>query len=309
MILENNNGILKTVKEIEFKLEKDIQRLVENNLSTLLSLEFIKSEFSIGQFRFDSVAYDNESNSFVIIEYKKGKNESLVDQGLTYLSTLLKRKADFVLLYNEVTKSSKGLKDFEWSQTRIVFISPKFTTYQLNAASFKNLPFSFYEIKQFGNNCIEFNEIMARKEETADFDLLPDIDSNIGKEINSEIKVYTEDDHLNAGNDFTRELYQELRNRILQFGEIKIEPKKHYIAFKSKTNVCDVTIRQKNIIVAINLPKGKLVDNNKYAKIMKNDDGSKVGHWGNGDYQCALYDENQIDYLITLIRQSYEANK
>ena len=309
MILENNKGLLKSIKEIEFKLEKDIQTLVECNLKTLLGLEFIKSEFSIGKFRFDSVAFDNESNSFVIIEYKKGKNESLVDQGLTYLSTLLKRKADFVLLFNEATKASKGIKDFEWSQTRIVFISPKFTTYQLNAASFKNLPFSFYEIKQFGNNCVEFNEIVTEKEETADFDLLPAIDNSAGKEVKSEIKVFTEDDHLNSGNDLTRELYQELRNRILQLGDIKIEPKKQYIAFKASTNVCDITIRQKNIIVTINLSEGKLIDNNNFAKLMKKDDGTRVGHWGNGDYQCAIFEESQLDYLITLIRQSYEANK
>ena len=67
--------------------------------------------------------------------------------------------------------------------------------------------------------------------------------------------------------------------------------------------------QEKNIIVTINLSEGKLIDNNNFAKLMKKDDGTRVGHWGNGDYQCAIYEESQLDYLITLIRQSYETNK
>ena len=35
--------------------------------------------------------------SFVIIEYKKGKRYSVIDQGYAYLNTLLAHKGDFVL--------------------------------------------------------------------------------------------------------------------------------------------------------------------------------------------------------------------
>ena len=38
MILQNNSGKLKSVKETEFKLEKDIQILVENNMTMLLEI-------------------------------------------------------------------------------------------------------------------------------------------------------------------------------------------------------------------------------------------------------------------------------
>ena len=119
MIFENFNGSLKAVPAKEFKLEKDIQSLVEKNMKSLLGYEFLGTEFPIESFRFDSVAFDKENNSFVIIEYKNRKNEALVDQGLAYLNTFLRRKADFVLLYNEVKKQSKLVKDFDWSQTKL----------------------------------------------------------------------------------------------------------------------------------------------------------------------------------------------
>lgn len=306
MILRMNSNALKRVKESEFKLEKEIQTLVENNLEELLSLKFVATEFSIEKFRFDSVAYDEESKAFVIIEYKKGKNESLVDQGLSYLNTLLKRKADFVLLFNETFSANKGLKDFEWSQTKVIFISPKFTTFQLNAALFKNIPFSFYEIRKFESDLIEFNEVQFEKEDTVDFDLMNDEQDDVKKEI----KVFTEDDHLNNGSDLTKELYLNLKDRIIALGnDVRIEYKQLYVAFKATRNFCDVTLKKGHLRVAINLQKGSLIDNNHFAKLMIKDDGTIIGHWGNGDYQCDVTDESQLDYLITLIRQSYNANK
>ncbi len=73
---------LEHIKETSFKLEKEIQKLTEVNLSTVLKLEFIRSEFSLNQFRIDTLAFDKEANAFVIIEYKRDKTFSVIDQGL-----------------------------------------------------------------------------------------------------------------------------------------------------------------------------------------------------------------------------------
>lgn len=43
----NQSGKLKEVKEKPFKLEKDIQKVFEANLSALMGLELVKSEFTI----------------------------------------------------------------------------------------------------------------------------------------------------------------------------------------------------------------------------------------------------------------------
>jgi RecB family endonuclease NucS len=86
------------VEEVElkpFKLERDIQNLVEKNTETFFQLEFISSELTVGKYRIDSLCYDNENNSFVIIEYKKGNSYSVIDQGYTYLQLLLNNKIRF----------------------------------------------------------------------------------------------------------------------------------------------------------------------------------------------------------------------
>lgn len=42
---------LELVRENPFKLERDIQRIVEENLQTLFDLEFVKTEFAIHNLR------------------------------------------------------------------------------------------------------------------------------------------------------------------------------------------------------------------------------------------------------------------
>ena len=76
---------LEYLNEIPFKLEREIQKLTEDNLDTIFNLTFIRSEFTLNGFRIDTLAYDDESNAFVIIEYKKDKNFSVIDQGYAYL--------------------------------------------------------------------------------------------------------------------------------------------------------------------------------------------------------------------------------
>ncbi len=81
-----HNEKLKSISSSDFKLEKDIQNLVENNLEELFHLYVVKSELTIKNFRVDTLCFDKENNSFVVIEYKKDRNFSVIDQGYTYMS-------------------------------------------------------------------------------------------------------------------------------------------------------------------------------------------------------------------------------
>ena len=94
-IFNLTQGKLSKINEVSFVLEKDMQKIVENNLQSLFNLEFVVSEFYINGLRVDSLSFDKESNSFVIIEYKKARNFTVIDQGYAYLALLLNNKADF----------------------------------------------------------------------------------------------------------------------------------------------------------------------------------------------------------------------
>ena len=290
----------KELKQDDFKNEKELQKYFENNLEQILGFKFICTEFTVGNFRVDSLAFDAESKSFKIIEYKNVKNHSLVDQGYTYLKLLLERKADFVLQYNTITKSALTINDIDWSQSRIIFVSPIFTPYQLNATDFKNIPVDLIKVTKYENNIIDIDFIKKTSNvKIEEFGI-----ENEQREVSKEIKVYTEEDHLNKVSEGTQKLYELIKSKILELDDIDIDVKKVYIAFKGRKNITDIEFNQNKLKVYINLKKGMLEDPLNIAQ-----DITEIGHWGNGDYRVEVSSEEDIDNVMPLIKQSLKVNK
>ena len=153
-----NKENLEEVNLVPFKLEKDIQALVEKNTESIFELEFIESEFRVEKYRIDTLCFDPENNSFVIVEYKKGSSYSVVDQGMTYLQLMLNNKADFLLRLSQHKGKVLEMKDVDWSQSKIIFVAESFNSYQKDSVNFDNLPFELWEIKRFTNKTIVFNK-------------------------------------------------------------------------------------------------------------------------------------------------------
>jgi predicted transport protein len=299
MKLFNNStsSNLITLKEIPFKLEKEIQNIFEKNLQNIMSLVLVKSELTIKNKRIDSLAYDKETNAFIIIEYKRDKNYSVVDQGLTYLNLMLQNKAEFILTYNETLNDILHSKDVDWSQSRVAFVSPSFTENQISASDFKDFGIELWEIKQFENNIISINSI---KKSSAAESIKPLLENSTKlKEVKENIKVYTEEDHYLNGSDVTIELYQKFKSSLLNLADgIEINPQKFYIAFKKGSNLSDIAIQKKSLKIFINAKKGSLDDPKKIAK-----DVSEIGHRGNGDYQIQIENDKDLEYIMSLIKQ------
>lgn len=144
---QKNAAILSNPKEKPFKLEREIQNLFETNLKEVMGLQLVRSEFSIKNKRIDTLAFDPETNAFIIIEYKRNKNISVVDQGFTYLSLMLENKADFIIEYNETLKGSLKRNEVDWTQTRVAFVSTGFTENQKTATNFKDIAIELWEVK------------------------------------------------------------------------------------------------------------------------------------------------------------------
>lgn len=296
-LFNNQNGILKEVKEKPFKLEKDIQKVFEANLSTIMGLELVKSEFTIKNRRIDTLAYDSQACAFIIIEYKRDKNISVVDQGFTYLSLMLENKADFIVEYNESLKRNLKREDVDWSQTRVVFVSTNFTENQKQATNFKDIAIELWEVKQFENNTISINSI---KKSLSAESIKPITQQNkILKNVTDEIVVFTEQDHLEKASELTSELYEKFKLAILNLtDDIEVVPKKYYIAFKKGSNLTDIIIQKGSLKLFINKKVGQLDDPKSIAQNV-----SQIGHWGNGDYQVQVTDDKNLEYIMSLIKQ------
>jgi predicted transport protein len=289
---------LEQIQENPFKLEKEIQNVFENNLETITGFILIKSEFILKGKRFDSLAFNEESNSFVIIEYKRDKNFSVIDQGFTYLGLALENKADLVLEYIDKTKKSLKREDVDWSQTRVIFVSSEFTENQISASNFKDLAIDLYEIKRYKNDTIFINKIKKSKSAES-IKTITKNEEQLTKTI-EQIIAYNEEYHLMNIADNIKELYQEYKNAIVNLiGDVEIVFNKNYIAYKlDNKNIVSIKIQQKNIKLWINTKQGMIDDSKKISKNMAN-----IGHHGIGEYEFWIEGNNNLEYIMSLIRQ------
>ncbi len=293
---------LNIVKEKKFDLEKDIQTLTEDNIETIFGYKFISSEFRIDSFRFDTLAWDEENGAFIIIEYKKDRNYSVIDQGFTYLNTLLRRKADFILEYN--TKSNKPLKkeDIDWSQSRVVFISPSFTTYQINSVNFKDMAFDLYEVKVYDNDTIAYNKIEGNSP-VESIDLFVK-DAGI-ENVQKEIKNYSVDDHFKEDWNASREMFDIIDERLLSIDpNLRKDPKKVYIGYKIGNMVLWDIVTSKNALTLelYRVKPEELNDPEKRTRYQPN----SFKYFNKHVTQFKIEKEEDIEYAIMLAKQVYK---
>ena len=288
------------IEEKRINLEVDLQKLVEKNLEIIFGLKFVSSEFSLKNFRIDTLAFDEESKSFVIIEYKRNGSFSVIDQGFSYLSLMLNNKAEFILEYNEKTKKNLERKDVDWSQSRVLFLANSFTPYQRNAINFRDLPIELWEVKKYEDNIILFSQLkplVARES-------IKTISKNkVIEKVSKEVKVYSIDDHFRPGWKISRKIFEELREKILAIDN-RIEEKvnKFYIGYKiGFFNICSIHIHKSSLYIhLVRVDKNDLDDpEGKVEKVPWKKRG-----WGK---LCGYIVKSQDDipYALFLIKQVY----
>ena len=299
-IFKIQNSNLIPIKEIPLALEKDLQKITENNLKTIFGLDFVSSEFALHQFRIDTLAFDNETKSFVIIEYKRDRSLSVVDQGYAYLALMLNNKADFILEYNEREKENLERKNIDWSQSRVLFLANSFTTYQQNAINFKDLPIELWEVKKYDNGTILYNQLKPAESKES----IKTISKNKTIEnVSREVKKYSVEDHFKKGWENSRDLFDDIRNKILEI-DPRIEEKvnKYYIGYNIGTSrLCGITVYKSKLEIGLyKVNKEDLRDPEKKAVKVQ---WRKLGY----GKQCSyiIKSKNDIDYALFLIKQVY----
>tara|TARA_Y100001954_G_scaffold235522_1_gene293478 strand:- start:846 stop:1787 length:942 start_codon:yes stop_codon:yes gene_type:complete len=305
-------GKLQEINIHPFKLEKDIQSLIENNVETLFGLEFICTEFTIDEFRIDSLCFNQESNSFVIIEYKKGSSYSLIDQGYSYMSKMLNNKDTFILEYCRKKNVSVNI-DINWEESKVIFISPSFNAYQKNSVNFKDVPFELWEITKFENNTISLNQYLSQSKES--INKISIGANDVIKSVNKQVKVQNEDDFRKELNQSQNQIIDSITEKVNNWDGIRIDyTKKGKVQIWKNRKVAMYINKRKSgfkvdIVRAIDF-KGN-VDKTDF--IFKLNDPEKMFKQFNNKYKkmyiCDLTNTSDIDYFVLMLKQKYDSLK
>jgi predicted transport protein len=279
---------------INFKNEKDLQRFVENNVEKIFGFRFIETEFLLHGFRLDSVAFDEENKSFVIIEYKETEGYSVIDQGFSYLNLLLTYKGDFQLLLERKLKKEM---EIDWTQSKIIFIAKSFSTYQQSAIAIQELPIELWKYSLYETGIINFEQL---KPLGSGISIKTMKTSNIIEKVSKEIQVYNLNHHLKKLNETTKQVFNQLREEIMKLsGDVEELPRKYHIAYKHNKVFTMITFTKSRIDIWLKINEGKFIDPKK---MTKNAEKYNYGY----QRMFSINSTEQINDTMYLIKQAYD---
>lgn len=301
-----NGTKLNRIKEKSFNLEKDLQLLIEENLGEVFGLQFVSGkknkQFIVRNFIIDTLAYDAETKSFVIVEYKKDESFSIIDQGFNYLGLLLNNKEKFLVEYEERAKKNIKIADIKWTQSRVMFIAPSFTAHQRGAIAFKDLPFELWEAELFENDAVSLNQVKPTEAEES---ITKVTKSKAIRKISGEIKVFSVEDHYKKASPQTKILLDELRDRIMQIDhQINEKPVGNYIGYKANWyNFVSIHVFKDKLRVEV---RKQSLENDTRGIFKK----YPIAQYKWGKTQLWWVDvksDKTIDYIMPIIKESYDA--
>lgn len=292
LFLSDNNKASQLHKK-NFSSEKELQAFVEHNLEELFHIKFLASEYVTSQQhggRVDTLGLD-ENGSPVIIEYKWGENNAIINQGLFYLDWLVDHQGDFQLLVQQ--KLGAGI-EVDFGSPRLILVASSFSkydTYAINrmAENIELWSYSLYEKDVFELRLVAESQASSKRDK-----------SQISK---TNYEEYSVEQHLEGKNEQIKEAFAALREEILALETdtpISEQPRKYYIAYRTTHNFVSVQIQKSQIKVFVS------IDTKDAPEIeLKVRDVSKVGHYGTGDTQVIIDSEEQITELMKLVNEAY----
>lgn len=117
------------------------------------------------------------------------------------------------------------------------------------------------------------------------------------------VAIYTIDDYpqLTEGSK-THDLFGDFRKQVLALDLCVTEEfLKTYIAYKAETNFVDIFPQKNCLLLWLNIHFHELYDPRGLAR-----DITDRGHWGNGDIEVRLNEQEEMSYIMGLVRQAFE---
>lgn len=309
-IFEIDKGKAKRVRLSEFKLEKDLQHLVEKNLEIIFNCRFIATEFSTGNIhsgRIDTLAI-SEDNNPVIIEYKKVASSDLINQSLYYLHWIKDHKGDFQI---EANKTLGKQIEIDWSDIRVICLAPEYKKFDLHAVQVMGANIELWQYKIYENGILNIEEIFKRANTGTNHVIQSETNGKnpimveAGKKaaMTRRNGIYSIEQHTDNIEGVTLELFDSVRDYIVSLdSSIEETPKKNYIAYKTSQNfVCIQTYKKKLTLYL------KLNPNDIRIMPKQGRDVKKIGHLGTGDFELTINNIADFEETKTFINDAYKS--
>lgn len=282
----------------QVEYERSLQRLIEENSEALLGVRFVASEFTTGERhagRIDTLGVD-ENNAPVIIEYKKSRDQNVINQGLFYLDWLDDHRADFTLLVMD--KLGPKMKDqIVWENTRVLCIAYEFTKFDEHAVSQMGRNIELIRYRRFGDDLLALELVNAPAGASRG--------PKTSAPVNGKKQVQrTAAQALEKASVQLTDLFDALDEQLSAFGDdVSRGDQKYYFAYRRlrnfacvepKTSTNSLTVFLKIDPKTVALEKGFTRD------------VSEIGHYGTGNLEVVIRSQEDLKRAMPLLQRSYD---
>lgn len=144
------------------EVEADVQDLVEVHMETMLGVTFLASEYVIDCVdggRIDSLGLD-ENGAPVIVEYKRGTDAGVINQGLYYMAWLTNHKDAFRSLVRD-RLGGMAASQILWSAPRLICVAGDFTRYDAHAVREHRRSIDLVRYRYYGSDHVGLETVAS----------------------------------------------------------------------------------------------------------------------------------------------------
>ncbi|MFD5443794.1 MULTISPECIES: transporter [Streptomyces] len=275
-------------------VEADVQSLIEAHMETMLGVRFLASEYVIDCVdggRIDSLGID-ENGAPVIVEYKRGTDAGVINQGLYYLSWLTRHRSAFDSLVRDrlgVPTAAQVL----WSAPRLICVAGDFTRYDAHAVREHRRSIDLVRYRYYGSDHVSLETVVSvagqsgaasrRTRRRAHMDAPQALQRRTGAM--AELAVAADETLRGLGDGITR------------------VQRKQYAAYQRLRNfACVIPPQQTKLLVYLKADPRSVDLRPGFTR-----DVTGLGHHGTGDLEVQLRTERDLERARDLFRLSYAA--
>ncbi|MDV9192339.1 DUF5655 domain-containing protein [Streptomyces sp. SR27] len=288
-LFNTKDGVTEVMSRLA-EVEADVQGLVEAHMETLLGVRFLVSEYTTGPVhggRIDSLGLD-ENGSPVIVEYKRGVDAGVINQGLFYLSWLVDHRAEFEHLVRD-RLGAAAASQVLWSGPRLICIAGDFTRYDVHAAREHWRSIDLVRYRFFGSELVGLETVAS---------------VSGGVPVARRARRRAVAQAVNVQGTSMMELASAVDEALLELGDgvNRVERKTYWAYQRLRNFACVCPPQRTKVLVYLKVDPEEVDLVPGFTR-----DVSGLGHHGTGDLEVQLRTPRDVERARDLFRASYAA--
>lgn len=276
-----------------FGYEHEMRDFVADNIGVLFTgLEKVKNELTIKDYRFDTIAYDHNQNTFVVIEYKNKVAKDAVTQVMAYATTIRNNQADLVVAHTGMSNEHK----YDWNAVYSIIVAPSFDRVVKDAVQDKG-DMELYTIKRYGNRIVAVERAGGGHERTVAIESAPSPGAEAAR---TQVAVHAPSPGTSSPQ--TEHLYNTIRARLLEeFSGAEEHKTKVYHGFRYPSGECFCTIAMYKSKILLSYSGKRAASELKPDGFVRNING-----WGIGKLRSEIKNENDFEKALLILKRLHD---